>query len=106
RSLTVGTAPAKQFSAMTENICCSPPRAISSRPSATKNLQTCIATCSAFISSHWLKKRRTRWRLRAMKSGRLKKNDKKKKQKRPKGKSRRRRRAQKNRKKSQRSPWL
>src|SRR5207249_10183273 len=102
-SLIAGTALAKQSSVTTENICCLALRAISSRPLATKNSQTCIAICSAFISSHWPKRPRTRSLRRATKSGKLKKNDKRKKQRKRKRKSRKKRRLARNRKKNQRS---
>src|SRR5947207_2621537 len=92
-SLIAGMALAKQSSATTGNLCCSAPRAISSRPLATKNLQTCIAICSAFISAHWAKRPRTRSPRRATKSGKLKNNDKRKKQRKRKRKSRKKRRS-------------
>src|SRR5262249_842260 len=103
-SLIVGMAQAKQSLATTENICCSAQRAISSRPSATRNLQMCIATCSAFIWLHCQKKRRIPSGRRAMKAARQRKNDKRKKQRKPKRKSRRKKLPGKNRKKNQRSP--
>ena len=102
-SLIAGMAPAKQSSATTENIYCLALRAILSRPLATKNLQTCIATCSAFISLHWPKRPRTHSLRRATKSGKLMKNDKRKKQRKRKRKSRKKRRPPRNRKKNQRS---
>jgi Uncharacterized protein related to the periplasmic component of the Tol biopolymer transport system len=72
---------ANRSSAMTENICCSLPRAISNQLLAIRNSRMSIATCSAFISLRWRKTLRTRSRRRAMKSARLRKSEKKKKRK-------------------------
>ena len=105
-SLIVGMALARQSSATMENMCCSPQPAISSRHLATKNLQMCIATCSGFISSHSPKKPPIHLPRRAMKSARLKKNDKKKKRRNPKRKSRKKRSLARNPKKNQRNQSL
>src|SRR3954464_3515803 len=94
---------AKQSSATTANIYCSALRAISNRPLATKNLQTCIAICSAFISSHWPKRPPTHSLRRATKRGRLKKSEKRNRQRKRKRKSQKKRRRARNRKKNRRS---
>jgi len=105
-SLIVGMALASQSSATMGNTCCSVQPAISSRRLATKNLRTCIATCSGFISSHSPKKPPTHSPQKAMKSARLNKNDKKKKRRKPQRKNRNKKPLRRSRKKNQKNQLL